>query len=171
MFDLEEDPEKIQNFFAQKEEVILAYLYGSYATGRVWAESDLDIAVLFDSRFSPLEQFQLTLRYMAEIDELIGGGVEIDVRELNPAPLEFRIQVIKPGRCLYARSERERVDFETRTIIEYLDFKPALDEYYHHLIKRIKEGRYSARLAKYKAEVRALAGRPGKAGKPSPAHP
>ncbi len=33
----------IRDYLASQPEIVLAYLYGSYATGRTWAESDLDI--------------------------------------------------------------------------------------------------------------------------------
>ncbi len=155
VIDLEKHLPQLKNFFAAQPEVVLAYLYGSYATKRVWAESDLDIAVLFDDGIAAYDQFQLALRYGVDLSDLV-GGVEIDVRELNPAPVEFRMQVIEPGRCLYARGEEERIQFEAQTILEYLDFKPVLDEYYHHLARRIKEKRFSAQLPKYMAEVRAI---------------
>ncbi len=158
MIDLEKHLPQLKSFFAAKPEVVLAYLYGSYATGQMWAESDLDIAVLFDDEIAACNQFQLALRYGVELSSLV-REVEIEVRELNSAPVEFKVQVIEPGKYLYARREEERIQFEAKTITEYLDFKPVLDEYYHHLAKRIKEKRFSARLPKYMAEVRAIRGR------------
>jgi predicted nucleotidyltransferase len=144
----------IRDYLARQPEVVLAYLYGSYALGQEWTESDLDVGVLFEERESSYEVFRRALRHAAELQSKL-GEIEIDLRELNGAPVEFLMQVIKPNRCLYARSERERVQFETRVIREYLDFKPVLDEYYSQLRRRLKEGRFSARLTKYIEQTRA----------------
>jgi len=164
MAELDKYLAQLREFFARQPEVVLAYLYGSYATGQTWAESDLDIGVLFDAQVTPRQQFRLALRYGVEVRRLIQDGVEADVRELGSAPVEFLMQVIRPGRCLYARTERERVRFETAVIRRYLDFKPVLDEYYHHLRQRIKRGEFSARLGKYIAETRKIVYGTGEAG-------
>ncbi len=131
---------QLKAYFAQQPEVVLAYLYGSGATGRQHAHSDLDIGVLFDEPLSPDEQFHRALYHADKIDHLVHLGMEIDLRELNGQPLEFLYQVIKPRKCVHARSERERVQFEADTIIDYLDFKPVLDLYYGHMVKQLSEG-------------------------------
>jgi len=152
-FNLEVIVPAIRDYFAHQPDVALAYLYGSYAVDQIWAESDLDIGVLFSNEGTPYELFRQGLRRAAELQTKV-GRIEIDLRELNGAPVEFLMQVIKAGRCLYARSEQERVQFETRVIQEYLDFKPVLDEYYRELRQRLKEGRFSARLPRYIEETR-----------------
>jgi len=152
-FNLEAALPIIRDYLESQPDVLLVYLYGSYALGKTWAESDLDIGVLFDDKETPYETFKQTLRYVGELQSRL-GGIEVDLRELNGAPVEFLMQVIKSGRCLYARNERSRVQFETQVIREYLDFKPVLDEYYRKLRQRLKEGRYSARLPRYIEETR-----------------
>jgi predicted nucleotidyltransferase len=36
----------LETCFASFDEVVLAYLFGSYARGQAWAHSDVDVAVL-----------------------------------------------------------------------------------------------------------------------------
>jgi hypothetical protein len=165
-FNLEVILSAIRDYFAHQPDVALAYLYGSYAVDQIWAESDLDIGVLFGDGGTPYELFRRGLRYAAELQAKV-GRIEIDLRELNGAPVEFLMEVIQPGRCFYARSEQERVRFETRVIQEYLDFKPVLDEYYRELRQRLKEGRFSARLPRYIEETRTAVERARKAGSDS----
>jgi hypothetical protein len=162
-FNLEAALTSIRDYLARQPEVVLVYLYGSYATGRVWAESDLDIGVLFENEGTAPQPFRQALHHAAELQSQ-ARQVQVDLRELNGAPIEFLMQVIKPGRCLYARSERERVEFEARVIRDYLDFKPVLDEYYRELRRRLKEGRFSARLPKYIEQTRAAVERAREAG-------
>jgi len=138
----------------------LVYLYGSYARGQVWIHSDVDIAVLFAPWVDEKDYLDYQLTYIGEVGCLLDFE-DVDVQEMNRASVEFQYQVIRDGKVLYACSEDERAIFESKVIEEYLDFKPVLDEYYHHLFKRIKEGRFSAKLPRYIAEVRAAYGGQG----------
>ena len=61
MIDLKVYLPKLQEFFASRSEVALAYLYGSYARGQAWAKSDLDIGVLFDASVPFGQQWQLAV--------------------------------------------------------------------------------------------------------------
>lgn len=131
---------QLKAYFAEQPEVVLAYLYGSYAVGQVHGDSDLDIGVLFSEGIVSKRQVRLALRYTEEIKRLIGERVEVDVRELNHCPVAFKMQVIRPGRCIYAVNGRERARFEAEVIINYLDFKPVLDLYYDMMSKQIGEG-------------------------------
>lgn len=167
-FNLETAVPIMRDYLGSQPDVVLVYLYGSYALGKTWAESDLDIGVLFDDKETPYETFKQALRCAGELQFRL-GGIEVDLRELNGAPVEFLMQVIKSGRCLYARSERSRVQFETRVIREYLDFKPVLDEYYRELRQRLKEGRFSARLPRYIKETRTAVERARETGSNSQA--
>ncbi|MFQ6126974.1 MAG: hypothetical protein ACE5R6_20555 [Candidatus Heimdallarchaeota archaeon] len=53
---------------------------------------------------------------------------DIDIQLLNDAPLDFCFAAIR-GQLLYAKSEEERVHYETEIITQYLDFKPFLEDY------------------------------------------
>lgn len=143
----------------KRPELSLVYLCGSYAKGKAWFGSDLDIAVLFGDEIREEDYADYRLCYIGEVGDLLDFE-DVDVQVLNGAPVEFQYQVIKDGKLLYARSEGERVRFESEVIIGYLDLKPILDEYYRGLALRIKERRFSARFPRYMAEVRAVAGRP-----------
>jgi uncharacterized protein YutE (UPF0331/DUF86 family) len=47
----------------------------------------------------------------------------IDVVILNQASLLLKLQVIKYGQILFTRDEKQRVSFETKAVMDYLDFK------------------------------------------------
>ena len=145
---------KLQAYFSRQPEVRLAYLYGSVATGQMWAESDLDVGVLFDDALTPHERFRRALRMCSEVEEALDRALEADARELNDAPVEFQYQVYYHGCCLYARDENERVSFETRVMREYFDFVPVLEEYYREMFRRIKTGEASAQLRRYETQIR-----------------
>jgi uncharacterized protein YutE (UPF0331/DUF86 family) len=59
----------------------------------------------------------------------------IDVVILNQASLLLKLQVIKYGQILFSRDEKLRVSFETKAIMDYLDFKK-FDEIQNQALSR-----------------------------------
>ncbi len=106
--------------------VYLAYLYGSTARGDETPLSDLDIAVLADSKLEPLERLDLEMKLELALEQ--AGFPQADVREVTLAPIIARGRVITEGIILYSRDEERRVEFETRSRSEYFDFLPFWEE-------------------------------------------
>ncbi len=104
---------KLTEVLRGKEEVIFAYLHGSFLTGNF---RDVDVAVYLTE--SKDVSYELNLE--VELKEIL--KLPVDVRILNSAPLSFRFNVIKNGLILFSRDERARSEFESRTISEYHDF-------------------------------------------------
>ncbi|MGQ9631102.1 MAG: nucleotidyltransferase domain-containing protein [bacterium] len=74
--------------------------------------------------------------------ERVSGGVEVDVRIINEAPLAFQYHVIKTGKLIFCRDDKRRGRFEVRVMSEYFDFKPILDYYNKCMYQNIREGYY-----------------------------
>lgn len=107
--------------------VTLAYLYGSVAAGQSLPMSDVDVALVLcrpkDSPvISPGERFKLEATVETALERQ--GILKADVRVIDDLPLTFRGQVAIHGIRLYSRDETARVEFETCTWKEYLDFEP-----------------------------------------------
>lgn len=126
--------------FERYPQVRLAYLFGSAATGRMTPLSDIDIAahVSDDLERGAIHNLELTL--IDEIADTLKTD-DFDLVVLNSVPLTLKFQVIRTGRILHAKSEAERVEFETRVRDAYFDFAPLRDEYYRVFFQNIKEGR------------------------------
>ncbi|MEQ2129873.1 nucleotidyltransferase domain-containing protein [Caldanaerobacter subterraneus KAk] len=105
-------------YLKEKYDIKLIYIFGSYAKGTNRKDSDLDIAVLLGGDYTPFEKL-----------ELIGDLVEIFKRDdvdlviLNEANSVLRHQVIKYGKVIFEESEDVRVDFEVKTLREYMDME------------------------------------------------
>jgi len=119
----------VEVYLRSREDVQFAYLFGSYAKGKITPLSDVDIAVyLSGSNFS---QKRL---------EIIGGLIEvlktdeIDLVILNTAPLPLKIRILRNRKLLVDRTPLVRHAFESTTMRVYLDF--------NKLEKRILERRY-----------------------------
>lgn len=105
--------------------VILAYLYGSIAAGQALPGSDVDVALVLCrdvSELSPQQRMALEFAIEGALEQ--HGILRPDVRVIDNLPLTFRGEVAIRGVRLYARNEAARVEFETRTWKEYLDFEP-----------------------------------------------
>ncbi len=109
----------IKEFLMGREEVLFAYLHGSFLSGPF---RDIDIAVYTDGECDVFYELELE----EELEERL--GFPVDVRVLNNAPISFRFKVLK-GELLFSRDEEKRCGFESRTMGEYHDFKYYLNAY------------------------------------------
>lgn len=127
MIELEEYLSEIKKIL-EKRCVIFAYIFGSYVTGIRGKLSDVDLAVFMDKNLSPKERFDEKLRIMSEVSALLKKD-EIDVVILNDAYPLLEHRIIKHGKPIFSTDEKERIEYESRAIMRYLDFKPFLEKY------------------------------------------
>lgn len=115
-------------------DVAVAYVFGSRAEGSATERSDYDIAVLFGH--------PVTLREVGALQaDLVDAlGTDVDVVELDRAPLELQARVIQRGRLIHSTDEPRRVEFEVRTRSLWFDFEPTLrwmtQAYLDHVARR-----------------------------------
>ncbi len=83
----------------------LGYLFGS-AAQKAKHINDIDLAVLPEEGFS-YEKLYADLSLALNTDRL-------DLVDLQVAPLYLQAEVVEKGKCLWARSEEERLRFEQR---------------------------------------------------------
>lgn len=133
---IEPEMEKI----AKRFDILLIYLYGSYATNSAGKLSDLDIA------FLPAREFDLdnTLDLLDDLQDTFEEEA-IDLINLNQVPLILIHRVFKEGRCLYAHDLRTRIEFEVRKEHLYYDTAPLRKLYFNALKRRIQNGTYGYR--------------------------
>ena len=97
--------------------VRFAILYGSAATGNMWAESDIDLAVMYPA---PLET-EVMLRLMREASAVFHRSV--DILDLHRAGPIVKMQVLRYGRPVVINDEAAFRRFAMHTPSEYFDFK------------------------------------------------
>jgi len=108
-----------------REEILVAYLYGSMSRGQETRESDVDVGVLLKHTYKPPPMYEAKLSL--KLEERLGK--ETEVRVLNQKNITFQHQVLKHSKPLLIRDDRERIIFETTTYSRYLDYKPYFIEY------------------------------------------
>ena len=97
----------------------LIYIFGSYAKGTNGKDSDLDIAVLLEDNYNPLDKLAL----IGEYTDIFKRN-DIDLAILNNANSVLKHQVIKYGKLAYMQDEDIKVNFEVRVLKEYMDMEP-----------------------------------------------
>ncbi len=135
----------LQTYFAAQNDVLLAYLFGSRASGRTAPESDYDIAVLAQPPMSYARRFEMA----SEVCRLL-DGVSVDLVPLNTAPVEIAYAVVASGRRLYERDVAIRVEFEADTLSRYGDAVYMLREQHADLLRG---GQYEAGVRRNRAAL------------------
>ena len=118
--DFEGAVQKLKDFLSGCEDIVFAYLHGSFVEGEEFR--DVDVAVFLAggtvrSRDDVEYEIALSLRLGKEM------GLPVDVKLLNDAPLSFRYHASR-GMLLMTRDESFREEFLNRTWGEYFDFLP-----------------------------------------------
>ena len=101
---------KVQSVFSQNDDVTLAYLFGSRATGESGANSDYDFAVYLNSK-DPKKNIKTKMSLLGEITKALQSD-SVDLLILNNSDKpELNYDVIKKGK---------------KDIIEFLKFAEKL---------------------------------------------
>ena len=117
---------KLRKVLEKHSEILFAYLYGSKARGDYNERSDVDIGVYLSKDFKPDIFYEVKL---AEEIEKNAKLKDVEVVILNNKPIRFLNQVLRYGKLIFSRDERERVRFETYVTKTYIDMKPYFLEY------------------------------------------
>lgn len=113
---------RLNQLFAQSP-VNAAYLAGSLSNRTSFGHlSDVDIAILLMDQIKTDQFLDYQLYFFSELAKRLESD-NLDVVILNQASLLLKLQVIKYGQILFSRDEKQRISFETKAVMDYLDFK------------------------------------------------
>ena len=117
-----EKQSRLNQLFTQSP-VNAAYLAGSLSNRTSFGHlTDDDIAILLMEQIKSDQFLDYQLYFFSELAKRLESDT-IDVVILNQASMLLKLQVIKYGQILFSRDEKQRVSFETKAVMDYLDFK------------------------------------------------
>lgn len=127
---MNEIEKRLSDYFATSAtaaSVVSAYLFGSEASGRAHADSDVDVAVLLDRERLP----QRADRARAAVDltsDLIAvlHRNEIDVVVLDDVSPELAVRALEEGRRVFCRDPEADFRFRLQARLRYIDLQPFL---------------------------------------------
>lgn len=105
----------------QKYSATALYLFGSQSTGKTHAHSDTDIALRFAKEIS-LKKLALLANELTEIFH-----TEIDLTDLDDAPLPLQFRIYKARKLLYAKNKKSEAYKRAMAISMYHDHKNFFD--------------------------------------------
>ena len=120
---------KISDVLKKKENLIFAYIFGSFISEDHF--KDLDIGIFVSNRIvgSPL---RLELEIEGELEDAV--HIPVDVRIINNAPLPFVYNVLKSGFLIVDNNRHLRADFAGLVYKKYFDFQYLRNEYLREII-------------------------------------
>ncbi|MDQ3725589.1 MAG: nucleotidyltransferase domain-containing protein [Actinomycetota bacterium] len=127
-----------------KEGVVAAMLIGSQARGEAGPLSDVDIAVWHEPDLDRDQRWDLQLSLMGAAQKTLQTN-EVDVVMLNDAPPLLQHRAIRDAVRLVERDRPQRVRFETRAILDYLDTAPLRLARKENLKRQFREDRFGRR--------------------------
>lgn len=114
----EEAVRKLKEWLTPLEEIVFAYLHGSFIKGGTFRDIDVAIFLRPDAP-APSDDVEKEISLSLRLEKTL--GLPADVKILNRAPLSFRYHASR-GTLLLSRDESAREDFLNRTWSEYFDF-------------------------------------------------
>lgn len=121
--------ETLRERLLEREDINLAFIFGSYVSGHISDESDLDIAILFKQ----IPDLATVTRIRDDISDAFKRDVDIVV--LNESSPIIRMQVLKNGVIAVNRDRSIYNNFFVKTIKEYDDLKRIRKETEDNLLK------------------------------------
>lgn len=116
------------------DEILFAYLYGSFAKGEQKKGSDVDIAVFLKKGFKKGHFYEVELALEIEKKTKLKN---VEVVVLNNKGIRFLNQVLRYGKLIFSINDKERINFETSITKKYIDLKPFYREYDEMRAKRL----------------------------------
>lgn len=129
---------KLKEYFATEPSLEGVYLFGSFGTPEENALSDIDFGLIFNQAGKKQELWDL-MALEAVLSRILERD-DVDVVNLNTAPVSIRFAAITTGELIFVRDPYKVADFREQTIDYYLDYKPILDKMQRDFMASWQEG-------------------------------
>jgi predicted nucleotidyltransferase len=126
--------QELTTYIKQNKNIIALYIFGSYGTKYQHVNSDLDFAILYKDRPSLFEELEIE----SDISQIFHRD-DIDVVNLNKAPIDMSHQVLYTGDLLFCRDEILLADFKEKVFNIYGDYGIVLKKFYDDFQEGLRE--------------------------------
>ncbi|MBI5787236.1 MAG: nucleotidyltransferase domain-containing protein [Candidatus Schekmanbacteria bacterium] len=123
----------LREYFSKQTDILMAFIFGSYAKGRALVESDVDIAVYFKPQNQQVE-WEIDKKYAdesqiwLEVERIVKKNVDLLV--LNRAFSTVAFEVLRTGVPIIIKDRRLYLRFFSRVSFEAMDFMEMADDYW-----------------------------------------
>ena len=113
--------EKIKKYLRNKNEVMYAYIFGSFLIKENY--HDLDIALYLDKEFDKNDFVEYPYGYeskiMTELEQLLKQRIDIVI--MNNAGITILQRIINKGKLIVSKNDKHRIDYENYIRKLYID--------------------------------------------------
>ncbi|MFH1654785.1 MAG: nucleotidyltransferase domain-containing protein [Pseudomonadota bacterium] len=124
MIDVDNIVKRLAEYFSLKDEIVMAFLFGSVSKARTHSESDMDIAVYFRRELSDAMESAI----WADVEKI--AGINVDFVVLNRA-FPFIADSALKGMPIVIKDRRVYLKFLLRTVSEAIDYQAFLESCWH----------------------------------------
>ena len=125
---------ELVSYFESIPETLTVYIFGSFGTSDQTAISDIDFAILFIEKISLLKEMEIA----AEISSLLGME-NVDLVNLNTAPVYIQHKIISTAEIIYERSSLRTSNFIENVLEIYHDYSIIFEKYNRDFYEGLKE--------------------------------
>ena len=115
-------------------DILLAILFGSQASGKTHAGSDVDVAVALDQEMGPVRRGELGARLSEAL------GCEVDVVDLRTAQGEFLAQIVLGGEVAVKRDSSLLAELAIQALAYREDMRPMVLRALKDKVRRSLDG-------------------------------
>jgi len=116
--------EKIREFLKNRDEVVFAYVFGSFVEGETF--NDIDLAVYVDEFHPVVKDTFYDVKLSLQLEKILGFPVDVVLLNRVNSIIIFRAS---QGLLIKSSNEDLRVDFVTRHWKLYWDIRKKIKEY------------------------------------------
>jgi predicted nucleotidyltransferase len=124
---------KSKDILMEYENIIFAYIFGSYAQGKIRSDSDIDIAIYLENSIDMETYFEIKISLMEACKR------EIDLVILNDATPLLKYEIYRNNILLFTRDKTEETNYKVKVLFEYNDINRYLDLSYNKTIERLRK--------------------------------
>lgn len=124
---------KLQDYFAKDDQIVMAFLFGSIVRGETTAESDVDIAIYFKPIGPALEWEEERVysdedKIWGEVEKIIGRRTDLVI--LNRAPAGLASTIIREGQRIVVKDQNLYWRFLSAIIQVANDFREFTEDFW-----------------------------------------
>lgn len=124
-------------YCAERPEIVACYLFGSQATGKARAESDVDLAFLLKSDVPRSHYVDLSLEYFAQLSRMLRQDIHPLI--MNSAGEVVLEQIFRKGMPVYGGEDFDSAYFRMTQTAQIAEFAPLRKRMEDNFLERMKE--------------------------------
>lgn len=124
---------RLKTFCEKNPNILALFIFGSFGTEEELFQSDIDFAILYYKNIPLIEHLNVAVEFVKILER-----EDVDVLNLNEAPIDIKMRVISEGELIYCSNEIKLSDFKEKVFDLYADYEPVLRKFYEDYIEGIK---------------------------------